>query len=46
LPGLREVNIGHDIVALAVFIGLEKAVRTFLQILEKAAYGVSGESDT
>lgn len=37
LPGLREVNIGHDIIARALFIGLEAAVGEILDILE--AYG-------
>lgn len=34
LPGLREVNIGHDIIARALFIGLESAVQEILDILE------------
>jgi len=34
IPGLREVNIGHDIVARAVFIGLENAVKEILAALE------------
>ena len=34
IPGLHEVNIGHDIIARAVFIGLESAVREILDILE------------
>jgi len=33
LPGLREVNIGHDIIARAVFIGLEAAVKEILAAL-------------
>ena len=33
LTGLREVNIGHDIIARAVFIGLEAAVREILDVL-------------
>lgn len=37
LRQLREVNIGHDIVARAVFIGLEGAVSEILAILQ--AYG-------
>jgi len=36
IPGLQEVNIGHDIIARAIFIGLEDAVREILDIL--AAY--------
>ena len=38
IPGLREVNIGHDIIARAIFIGLDNAVREILDILE--AYSV------
>ena len=33
LPGLNEVNIGHSIMARAVFIGLENAVEEILDIL-------------
>lgn len=33
LPRLREVNIGHDIIARALFIGLENAVAEILDIL-------------
>ncbi|MBW7864990.1 MAG: pyridoxine 5'-phosphate synthase [Candidatus Hydrogenedens sp.] len=36
LPGLNEVNIGHDIIARAVFIGLDAAVREILDILHWA----------
>jgi len=36
LPGLREVNIGHDIIARAVFIGLDAAVREILAALAPA----------
>jgi len=34
IPDLEEVNIGHDIIARAVFIGLEAAVREILDVLE------------
>jgi pyridoxine 5-phosphate synthase len=34
IPGLREVNIGHDIIARAVFIGLENAVKEILDVLK------------
>lgn len=34
LPGLQEVNIGHDIIARAVFIGLEAAVKEILAALK------------
>lgn len=33
LPNLREVNIGHDIIARAIFIGLEDAVGEILDVL-------------
>ena len=38
LRNLREVNIGHDIIARAIFIGLEDAVGELLAILQ--AYGL------
>ena len=34
IPGLHEVNIGHDIIARAIFIGLENAIHEILDILE------------
>jgi pyridoxine 5-phosphate synthase len=34
IPGLHEVNIGHDIIARAIFIGLENAVQEIIDILE------------
>lgn len=33
LPGLHEVNIGHDIIARALFIGLDAAVKEILDVL-------------
>ncbi|MCP4641416.1 MAG: pyridoxine 5'-phosphate synthase [bacterium] len=33
IPGLNEVNIGHSIIARAVFIGLENAVHEILDII-------------
>lgn len=33
IPGLEEVNIGHSIIARAVFTGLERAVRDMLAAL-------------
>jgi len=36
IPGLNEVNIGHDIIARALFIGLDNAVAEILDVL--AAY--------
>ena len=37
LPGLREVNIGHSIIARALFIGLEGAVKEILQVLQQCS---------
>ena len=31
--GMHELNIGHSIVARAVFVGMEKAVREMKQVL-------------
>lgn len=36
IPGLHEVNIGHDIIARALFIGLDSAVKEILEVLRKA----------
>jgi pyridoxine 5-phosphate synthase len=36
VPGLEEVNIGHAIVARAVFVGLDRAVRDMLAALGRA----------
>ncbi|MCC6145543.1 MAG: pyridoxine 5'-phosphate synthase [Candidatus Hydrogenedentes bacterium] len=35
LPGLREVNIGHYIIARSLFIGLENAVGEILDVLQQ-----------
>lgn len=35
IPGLNEVNIGHSIIARAVFIGLDAAVKEVLAILNR-----------
>jgi len=37
IPDLEEVNIGHDIIARAVFIGLEAAVTEILDVLDAYA---------
>lgn len=37
MPGLSEVNIGHDIMARALFIGLEAAVVEILDILHECS---------
>lgn len=36
LPGINELNIGHAIVARAVFVGLKEAVRDMRGILDRA----------
>ena len=36
LPYLCEVNIGHNIMAKAIFVGLPEAVKMFLRVLERA----------
>lgn len=35
IPALKEVNIGHDIIARSIFIGLDAAVKEILAVLEK-----------
>ena len=39
LPELRELNIGHAIVARAVFTGLEEAVREMKRLMRTARMG-------
>lgn len=34
IPGIAELNIGHSIIARAVFVGLEKAVKEMRQIIK------------
>ena len=34
LPWLDEVSIGHALISHALFVGLERAVRDYLQVLE------------
>ena len=36
ISGLRELNIGHSIVAQAIFVGMEQAVRGMVQLLREA----------
>jgi pyridoxine 5-phosphate synthase len=35
IPGFSEFNIGHSIIARAVFVGLRKAVREMVRLLDK-----------
>lgn len=37
IPGMNELNIGHAIVARAVFVGLKDAVREMRELIEKAS---------
>lgn len=37
IPGMNELNIGHAIVARAVFVGLKDAVKEMRELLEKAS---------
>jgi pyridoxine 5-phosphate synthase len=37
LPGVRELNIGHAIIARAIFSGLDLAVRDMKRIMTAAA---------
>ena len=36
LPGIRELNIGHSIIAHAVFVGLAEAVRSMRALIREA----------
>ena len=36
IPGVEELNIGHSIVARAVFVGLERAVREMKEAIRRA----------
>jgi pyridoxine 5-phosphate synthase len=36
LPGITELNIGHAIVARAMFVGIEVAVREMKQLMLEA----------
>jgi pyridoxine 5-phosphate synthase len=38
IPAVEELNIGHSIVARAVMVGLDRAVRDMLELLRIAAY--------
>ena len=36
IPEVRELNIGHSIIARAIFVGLERAVREMIEAMQKA----------
>lgn len=37
IPGINELNIGHSLIAQAVFVGLPAAVREMRELIEKAS---------
>ena len=39
IPGIAELNIGHAIVAHALFVGWEPAVREMKRLMLDAAHG-------
>jgi pyridoxine 5-phosphate synthase len=39
VPGFSEFNIGHSIIARAVFVGLREAVQDMKELLEPTAKG-------
>jgi pyridoxine 5-phosphate synthase len=39
IPGIRELNIGHAIVAHALFVGFPEAVREMKRLMREAAQG-------
>ena len=43
LPEIEELNIGHSIVARAVFVGIEEAVREMIRACEHARRGGEGK---
>ncbi len=40
IPEIEELSIGHSIVARAIFVGLDRAVRDMIKIIEAARRGV------
>jgi pyridoxine 5-phosphate synthase len=36
IPEVRELNIGHSIIARAIFVGIERAVREMIEAMQKA----------
>ena len=41
LEGLEELNIGHSVVARAVFVGMERAVQEMADLIRSAPYRVA-----
>jgi len=46
IPGFCEFNIGHSIIARAVFVGLRAAVREMRELLERSAPGDQPSAST
>ena len=44
VPHLVELNIGHSIISRAVFVGLEKAVKEMLRLMEKPLSATDGHA--
>ncbi len=43
IPHLNELNIGHAIIARAVFVGLDRATRDMVELIARSeSQGVSG----
>lgn len=43
IPQLHELNIGHGIIARAIFVGLDQAIREMSQLMERASARVEAE---
>ncbi|MGN0915355.1 MAG: pyridoxine 5'-phosphate synthase [Succinivibrio sp.] len=41
IPQMNELNIGHSIIARAIFTGLPEAVKTMKEIMEKARFNLA-----
>ena len=37
IPGINEFSIGHSIIARAVLVGMERAVREMLELIERCS---------
>ena len=42
IPEIEELNIGHSVVSRAVFVGMERAVREMLQLIQDARRRLGG----
>ena len=39
IEGIEELNIGHSIVSRAALVGMERAVKEMLQLMQEACEG-------